>query len=158
MKKTLWLFIGFLFVGNLSMATERKKSSYVETPIELETKSGKLFGTLTTPEKFKNIPVVLIIAGSGPTDRDCNNPMMKSDAYKKLAHELAGKNIASVRYDKRGIAASEAAGKNEADLRFDDYVNDATDWITVLSHDERFTEVIIIGHSEGSLIGMLASG
>ncbi len=101
--------------------------------------------------------MALIIAGSGPTDRDGNNPMMKCDAYKKLAYGLAENNIASLRYDKRGIAESQAAGKNESDLRFDDYVNDAKDWIQLLKQEKRFSKVIVIGHSEGSLIGMIAA-
>jgi pimeloyl-ACP methyl ester carboxylesterase len=82
---------------------------------------------------------------------------MKNDAFKKLAHELAEKNIASVRYDKRGIAESKAAGKSEVDLRFDDYVNDAKEWIQLLKQEKRFSKVIVIGHSEGSLIGMMAA-
>ena len=132
-------------------------TTFVEKPITLETKTGQLFGTLTMPKSKAVVSVALIIAGSGPTDRDCNNPVMKNDAYKKLAYELAQKNIASVRYDKRGIAQSKDAGKSEADLRFDDYVNDAKAWISLLKQDKRFAKIIVIGHSEGSLIGMIAA-
>jgi len=82
---------------------------------------------------------------------------LKSDAYKKLAQQLALHNIAAVRYDKRGVALSMSAAKSESDLRFDDYVNDAKDWINLLKQDKRFTTVIVIGHSEGSLIGMIAA-
>ena len=131
--------------------------NYIETDIVLETKTGKLFGTLTTPKQFSKIPVALIIAGSGPTDRNCNNSMMKSDAYKKLAHELAEKNIATVRFDKRGIAASTAAGLSESELRFENYVTDANDWIQLLKKDKRFSKIAIIGHSEGSTIGIMAA-
>ncbi|MEI7597412.1 MAG: alpha/beta hydrolase [Bacteroidota bacterium] len=138
-------------------ASENVDTTVIETQIILKTKSGDIFGTLTTPKKISNISVALIIAGSGPTDRNCNNPMMKCDAYKKLAYGLADNNIASLRYDKRGIAESKAAGKSEADLRFDDYVNDAKEWIQLLKQDKRFSNVIVIGHSEGSLIGMIAS-
>jgi uncharacterized protein len=129
---------------------------YKETPIALTTATGQIFGTLTTPKEFSKIPVALIIAGSGPTDRDCNNPMMKCDAYKKLAHELSEKGIATVRYDKRGIAESHAAMKKETDIRFDDYISDAKEWIKLLKQDKRFSKVIVIGHSEGSLVGMIA--
>jgi pimeloyl-ACP methyl ester carboxylesterase len=129
-----------------------------ETKVILETKSGQIFGTLTTPNQFSKIPVALIIAGSGPTDRDGNGPMLKSNAYKKLAYGLAENNIASLRYDKRGIAESQAAMKKESDIRFDDYVNDAKEWIQLLKKDKRFSTVSIIGHSEGSLIGLLAAG
>jgi len=132
-------------------------TSVRETPVVLDTKTGQIFGTLATPKEFSKIPVVLIIAGSGPTDRDCNSPMLKSNAYKKLAYGLAENNIASLRYDKRGIAESKAAMKKESDIRFDDYVNDAKEWIQLLKKDKRFSKVIVIGHSEGSLIGMLAA-
>lgn len=131
--------------------------NYDETDIVLETPTGKIYGTLTTPKQFLKIPVVLIIAGSGPTDRNCNNSMMKSDAYKKIAHELAEKNIASVRYDKRGISASTAAGLSESELRFENYVKDAKDWIQLLKKDNRFSIITVIGHSEGSTIGMIAA-
>jgi alpha/beta superfamily hydrolase len=131
--------------------------NFIETEIVLETKTGKIFGTLTTPKTFSTIPVALIIAGSGPTDRNCNNSMMKSDAYKKLAHQLAQKNIASVRYDKRGIAASIEAGLSEADLRFENYIDDAKEWTALLKKDKRFSSTTIIGHSEGSTIGMIAA-
>jgi len=104
------------------------------------------------------MPVALIIGGSGPTDRDGNNPSdLKTDSYKELAHKLCGYNIATVLYDKRGIAKSWKALKSESDIRFEDGVNDASDWIQLLKSDPRFSKVIIIGHSEGSLIGMIAA-
>ncbi len=158
---------GMEFPMNLSQAGNEKleplkredtvNAVFKETPIVLHTGSGQIFGTLTTPKTFSKIPVTLIIAGSGPTDRDCNSSMMKCDAYKKLAFELAENGIASVRYDKRGIGESRAAMKSEAELRFDDYVNDAKEWVQLLKQDKRFSKVIVIGHSEGSLIGMMAA-
>lgn len=134
-----------------------KNAAFIETPIKLQTKTGQIFGTLTTPKTLKKGPLALIIAGSGPTDRNCNNPAMTCDAYKKLAYGLAENGIASLRYDKRGIAESVAAVENESDLLFDNYVNDAKDWIQLVKQDKRFTQIVVIGHSEGSLIGMLAA-
>lgn len=146
---------------NVSEKTEEAvidlNASYIETPIALQTKKGKLFGTLTTPKNLNNGPLAIIIAGSGPTDRNCNNPAMTNDAYKKLAQELADNSISSLRYDKRGIAESAAAVESESDLVFDDYVNDAKDWIQLVKQDKRFSQIVVIGHSEGSLIGMLAA-
>jgi len=136
---------------------EMKDTTLTETKVILETKSGQIFGTLTTPKALTDIPVALIIAGSGPTDRDGNSSVLKSNAYKKLAYGLAENNIASLRYDKRGIAESKGALINESDIRFNDYVNDASEWIKSLKKDKRFTKIIVIGHSEGSLIGMLAA-
>jgi alpha-beta hydrolase superfamily lysophospholipase len=102
---------------------------------------------------------VLIIAGSGPTDRDGNNAMIPghNDSLKMLAEALAQAGFASVRYDKRGIAESRAAAPDESQLRFDTYVTDAAAWIAQLKADPRFSSVAVIGHSEGALIGMLAA-
>ena len=126
-------------------------------PIVLETPSGKIRGTITIPESPKPIPVVLIIAGSGPTDRNGNNMFMKNNSLKMLGEELFKNNIATLRYDKRGIAESKDAGREEKDMRFDDLVKDAEGWITILKADKRFSKVIVAGHSEGSLIGMIAA-
>jgi pimeloyl-ACP methyl ester carboxylesterase len=139
------------------VATVETNPLWSESPLQLATKTGTIYGTLTLPKAFGKGPIALIIAGSGPTDRNCNNPSMTNDAYKKLAHELAEKGIASLRYDKRGIAESTAAVVSEASLVFYDYVQDALDWIQLLRGDKRFGQVTVIGHSEGSMIGILAS-
>ena len=157
MKKIKILFLIILSTITIVKAQLIKDSTYTETKITLETKTGKIFGSLITPKKFKTCPVALIIAGSGPTDRDGNNPMMKNNSLKYLAIELANKGIATLRYDKRGIAESKAAGLKEEDLRFENYINDAKDWIDLLKKDKRFISVSVIGHSEGSLIGMIAA-
>jgi pimeloyl-ACP methyl ester carboxylesterase len=156
MKKIINLIFILSFNILTVNASTNSDTTFVETKITLQTKTGEIFGTLTTPEKFAKIPVALIIAGSGPTDRDGNNPMMKNNSLKILASELSRNGIATLRYDKRGIAESKSAGKNEAEIRFDDLVNDAKEWIQLLKQDKRFSKVIVIGHSEGSLIGMLA--
>ncbi len=127
--------------------------------IVLETPTGKIFGTLQLPETSAKCPVVLIIAGSGPTDRDGNSPLLpgKNDSLKMISLGLAENGIASVRYDKRGIAASAGSMKNEADLRFDHYVDDVVTWVECLKADPRFSGVAVLGHSEGSLIGIAAA-
>ena len=115
--------------------------------------------TLTLPGNSAGSPVVLIIAGSGPTDRDGNSPPSlknSSNCYKLLAEELRKNGIASVRYDKRGIAGSQAAAKKESDLSIEIYIADTRGWIDLLSRDKRFSRIIVAGHSEGSLIGMVA--
>ena len=130
-----------------------------EQAISLDTGTGKINGSLALPAASGKVPVVLIIAGSGPTDRDGNSRALKlnSDSLKLLAEALAKAGLASVRYDKRGIAASAAAGPDEAELRFDTYVQDAAAWVRMLKTDGRFSAVAVLGHSEGSLIGMLAA-
>jgi len=117
-----------------------------------------LHGTLLVPANARPA-VALIIAGSGPTDRDGNTRLLsgKNNSLRYLAEALAERGIASLRYDKRGIGQSMTAGLQESDLRFDHFVDDAAAWGRKLAADRRFSSVVVIGHSEGSLIGMLAA-
>jgi len=130
-----------------------------EEPLRLETPTGTLAGTLALPGSSGKPPVVLIIAGSGPTDRDGNSAMLPgyNDSLKMLATALAEAGFASLRYDKRGVGASLAATPSESALRFDTYVIDAAAWIATLKADPRFGAVTVLGHSEGALIGMMAA-
>jgi pimeloyl-ACP methyl ester carboxylesterase len=118
-----------------------------------------LRGTLECPETAGAVCVVLIIAGSGPTDRDGNSTLLpgRNDHLKLLAEGLAAEGIASLRYDKRGIGKSTDSALKEEDLMMEDLVCDAVRLAEFLRDDERFSSVTVIGHSEGSLIGMLAS-
>lgn len=129
-----------------------------DVPCDLETPTGVLRGSLRLPDAPGPHPVALIVAGSGPTDRDGNPPRLPNDSLKQLAAALAAEGIASVRYDKRGVAASRAAAPAEKDLRFDHYVADAAAWIERLRADKRFRRVAIIGHSEGAAVAALAAG
>jgi pimeloyl-ACP methyl ester carboxylesterase len=99
----------------------------------------------------------LVIAGSGPTDRDGNQGKMKNNSLLAFGDSLVKRGIATLRYDKRGVGASKLAAPNESTLRFSDYVDDAAAWIKKLQQDKRFSNIYIAGHSEGSLIGMLAA-
>lgn len=131
-----------------------------EDAITLATATGKIAGTLTMPPGATGrVPVVLIIAGSGPTDRDGNSRALPgaNDSLKMLAQSLAKAGFASVRFDKRGVASSQQAGLRESDIRFDTYIDDAVAWLDLLKGDPRFSSVALIGHSEGSLIGMVAA-
>ena len=128
-----------------------------EKIVTLKTASGDLEGTLITPSSNSLKTIALIIAGSGPTDRDGNNPAMMNNSLKMLANELDKNGITSLRYDKRGIGKSQQAGLKETDLRFENYINDVKAWIDYLKNELKFNKIIVIGHSEGSLIGMIAS-
>jgi pimeloyl-ACP methyl ester carboxylesterase len=133
--------------------------SITESPVTLKTFSGSISGTLAMPKNGADkIPVVLIIAGSGPTDRDGNSPKLglTSNMYKMIANELGKNGYASLRYDKRLVGQSISSTK-ETELRFEDYVDDAVGLINMLNDDQRFSKIIILGHSEGSLVGMMAA-
>lgn len=127
---------------------------YASEPVVLKTETGNLYGELEIPESNFTGKVVLIIAGSGPTDRNGNSAIMqgKNNSLKMLAEDLAANGIGSLRYDKRGIGLSKEAMVSEAELTFEDFINDANEWIKMLVSDDRFTEVYVLGHSQGALI------
>jgi pimeloyl-ACP methyl ester carboxylesterase len=143
---------------SLTLFTGFVQATVLQRPITLDTGSGELFGSLLLPKSDTPVPVVLIISGSGPTDRDGNNTDGgRNDSLKRLAWVLAKHNIASVRYDKRGVAASLAATPNERNLSVEAYVADAEAWARKLKNDPRFSQLILLGHSEGALIATLAA-
>lgn len=141
-------FIYLLIITNSLKAQEEL--------ITLKTATGSLKGSIIVPAAKIKMPLVLLISGSGPTDRDGNNPNMTNNSLKMLAEELAKSGIASVRYDKRGVAASSDAVGDISAIRFEDMSDDAQAWLNLLSHDKRFSKIIVAGHSEGSLVGMVA--
>ncbi len=127
-------------------------------PVTLSTDMGEIHGTLLVPDNASRT-AVLIIAGSGPTDRNGNSSVtgIATNTYKMLADSLAARGYASLRYDKRGIAASMAAGADESQLTFEAYIDDAVAWAEWLAADERFDRVVLAGHSEGGLIALVAA-
>lgn len=147
----------FLLVVATLPCFAQSDSIFSESPLLLHTATGDIAGTLTYPIGLKKMPVALIHAGSGPTDRDGNNPVMQNNSLRMLAHALAQAGIASLRFDKRGLGESKGAAIAEADLRFEDLVQDAAGWLDLLAKDPRFSQRFLIGHSEGSLIGMMAA-
>jgi len=130
-----------------------------EQELALPTAWGQLAGTLLLPDSPGPWPAALLIAGSGPTDRDGNNPLLgtRIDNLKRLAQSLARHGIASLRYDKRGLAASVYPGLSEDALRFEHLVDDAVALAASLLEDERFGRIALVGHSEGALIAALAA-
>lgn len=149
------LLLIFLLCASLAQAAP---TSLVQWPMALRVPGGTLHGTLTLPGNDGPVPVVLMIAGSGPTDRDGNNPEgAHNDSLRLLARELAARGIASLRYDKRGVAASRAVAPREEELSVEAYVADAAAWGQLLKDDPRFSRLILLGHSEGALIASLAA-
>lgn len=130
----------------------------LQRPIDLDVAGGQLHGSLLLPQSTTPVPVVLIISGSGPTDRDGNNPDGGHNDYlRRLALLLAANNIASVRYDKRGVASGLPLAPDERMLNVESYVADAVAWGQKLHKDPRFSKLIILGHSEGALVASLAA-
>lgn len=127
----------------------------VSTEIALPAQPAPLHATLLAPDAPTAVAVIL--PGSGPTDRDGNSPLgVAASTYRLLAEGLAEQGIATVRIDKRGIAASTAAGPAEADLRFDAYAADARAWATEAASRASLPCAWLIGHSEGALVALKA--
>ena len=133
----------------------------IQTPptvsdLTLTAEPGVLAGTMI--DAGPGVPAAVIIAGSGPTDRDGNSPLGVQASYlRQLAEGLAAEGITTVRYDKRGIAGSASAAIAEADLRFDHLVADAREWADQLREETGQSCVWLIGHSEGALIAQSAA-
>ncbi|MFJ8260548.1 alpha/beta hydrolase [Rummeliibacillus sp. NPDC094406] len=136
---------------------EEQPLLYNELSIPVE--NGQLKSALQKPTKNeKSYPVAIIISGSGATDKDGNTAGMgKNDSLKMLAEGLADEGIASIRYDKRGIGENISLIKKEEDLSIEQYVDDVLKIMAYIKSNQQFKEIYIIGHSEGSLIGMLAA-
>lgn len=152
--------VGCILTSALTaVATQAQATRWTSEEVSLATLTGALLGTLTLPDMAPGFPLAVLIAGSGPTDRNGNTVGAPNGpaSLRLLAEGLAARGIASVRYDKRGIGASRAAGVRELDLRFDMLANDAADWVRKYRGDPRVTTITIVGHSEGSLLGMLAA-
>ncbi len=145
-----------LLAAILLPALAASPSPFTQETVTVDATGARLSGTLTFPPRKGPFPVALIVPGSGPIDRDGNAGQVRTDVYKLLAQGLAARGVATLRYDKRGVGAS-LTSMSEAQMRFDDEVNDALALTHYLESRKEFSSVSIIGHSEGSLIGILAA-
>jgi alpha-beta hydrolase superfamily lysophospholipase len=131
--------------------------AFTETPVEAEVENGPLRGTLLAPDGAAKAAIV-IIPGSGPTDRDGNSPLgVRASYLKMLAEALAGHGIASIRIDKRGIFQSRSTFPDPNAVTFDDYAADALAWVAVAKEKAGVDCVWLAGHSEGGLVALVAA-
>jgi hypothetical protein len=115
-----------------------------------------IHGTLLESADSNSV-LSIIISGSGPTDRDGNNTSSKSDYLKMLAEGLFENGVSSYRYDKRGVGNSIGNIQSGNDIKFIDYINDVVSIINHFKDTKEYKRIVVIGHSEGALIGMIAS-
>ncbi|MCC4214367.1 alpha/beta hydrolase [Leeuwenhoekiella parthenopeia] len=144
--KTLF-YVAFMLLGISS-----KGQDWIESEIRI---NELISGTLLTPPQ-KTDTLAIIIAGSGPTDRNGNQQMQQNNSLKKLAEGLTRKSIATYRYDKRILKLLRNNTLKEEELRFEDFVDDAVATINYFKNHD-YSTIILIGHSQGALIASLAA-
>lgn len=148
MKKLLFL----IFIFSLTAIGQNSEFHSEELHI-----TPLVDGTLLTPIIDGSQPLAIIIGGSGPTDRNGNQQMMQNNSLKFLAEGLYNKGIATFRYDKRIVKQMKKGTVNESDIHFGDFIDDAVEVLKYFQKDKRFSKIYIIGHSQGSLVGMVAA-
>lgn len=144
----------YLFLLILSVSVQYLGAQVTDT-IFVELSGVKIHTVLTKPSATTSTPLAIIIAGSGPTDLNGNQPMMQNNSLRLLSDGLVAQNIATLRFDKRAIAKSAIANFKEEDLTIDIFANDVVHLIE-FARDKGYSKIFIIGHSEGSLIGLIA--
>ncbi len=145
-------FLYFILCAQMCIAQE-----IVSENLHLYNDSIYLPGILSYPKLSGKLPLAIFIHGSGNGDRDGNQgTLVKSDHIKQLADSLNSHGIAFYRYDKRSATVENLNHFKMETFRIGDLANDADIAIQKFSKDTRFASLHLIGHSQGSLVGMLA--
>lgn len=117
--------------------------------VEFYAADALVHGTLTIPRGREDAPGVVLVAGSGPTDRDWNNPLLPGDGgtAQELAERMAQAGVAVLRYDKRGTGHTELPGN----IRWGDYLEELEEAVARLETAEEVDpqRLYVAGHSEG---------
>lgn len=143
--------------GGLTQKGQFIQDKYPEQKVSIKPDTIELHGTFLNPV-LKEVPLVIIIQGSGPTDRDGNNLYMSNNSLKYLAQRLYEQGIATLRFDKRGIAESGAGKIDESTMLFEDSGKDIVAWTEYIKKNlGNFSSVTLLGHSEGALHAILTA-
>lgn len=154
MKKIL---IFYLLSFNIIFSINAQNKVFVEKDYLVTISTSEIKGTLLTPNTIKKLPLVIFIAGSGPTDRNGNSTMTKNNSLKFLAEGLADQNIATYRFDKSILTTSKNVGFKEDSLRFEDEVEEVKELVQHFKKNKSFSKIYLMGHSQGSLVAILAA-
>ncbi len=146
-----------LFACLLSIVSCAQEINFSETEVSIPSEKITVKGSLIAPINDAKVPLVIIIPGSGPTDRNGNQAMMQNNSLKLLAEGLQKQNIASYRFDKSAIEWMKIEGFKQENASFDDFITDAIAVVNYFKSDNKFSKIIVAGHSQGSLVGMIAA-
>ena len=142
----------FILLISFSLGFSQETNNYSSEDISI---NPYVDGTLLTPNSKEKPKLAIIIGGSGPTDRNGNQNFLKNNSLKKLADSLSNHGIATFRYDKR-VVKQIKTGNIDKSTTFDDFVKDAVSVIEYFKKTKAYSKIYVIGHSQGSLVGMLA--
>jgi len=143
----------FLTLCLISIYTYSQEPTYTPKDITI---NAFIDGTLLIPTDIEKPNLAIIVAGSGPTDRNGNQNLLKNNSLKKLAEGLSKEGIATFRYDKR-IVKQIRRNNVDMNIRFDDFIIDAISILKHFKNSDAFNKVYIVGHSQGSLVGVVAA-
>lgn len=126
--------------------------------VKFKVEGGYIYGNLLEPRENPKDAIVIITAGSGPTDRDGNSPFLegRNDSLKYLAYQLKDKGIASFRYDQRSSGKSYKS-LTDPNIKFDHLVEDLVECIKYIKEKKEYKTIYLIGHSQGAFISVLAA-
>lgn len=150
MKKLISFLLVVLYFGS----TYAQDKNVVSEDLSI---TPLIDGTLLLPDPSEAAPMVIIIGDSGPVDRNGNQMMMKNNALRFLAEGLSREGIASFRYDKRLVKIMKKGAMDESKINFSDFIEDANAIISHFKNDKRFSKIYVLGHGQGSLVGMIAA-
>jgi len=153
MKNRIIILLLFLF----PLLTNSQEKLFTETEVNIPTNSVTINGTLLTPKSEEKVPLIIIIPGSGPTDRDGNNITLKNNSLKYLSENLSSKKIATYRFDKSVLSLTKDDKEKIDSLTFDTFIDEAKSIIKYFKLSENYTKIIVAGHSQGSLVGIISS-
>ncbi len=151
MKNLIYIL---LFATNIAVG---QTHNFTATEVDIPAEKITLNGTLLTPNNVKNSKLLIIIPGSGPTDRNGNQGLIQTNATKYLAEALSDKNIATYRYDKSVLAYIKQKNFKEKNVRFDDFIDEAKSVVNYFKSKNQYSKIIIAGHSQGSLVAMFVA-
>ena len=152
-------FIILFFSIHLSFAQDPFGKETFQKPNTKNQKvniTSQIKGTLTVPETDRAVPLVIFIPDQGVVDRNGNDMRSKHFAYKQLADSLFANNIATYRYDKRTFTQVKNRRVDNNTI-LEDFVTDAKKVIGAFAEGRRFSKIVVLGHGQGSLVGMLAA-
>ena len=134
-----------------------QKVKFTETEVNIPSEKITVNGALIEPENGEKVPLVIIIPGSGPSDRNGNVGMVKNNSLKLLAEGLKDHNIATYRYDKSALEWMKIKDFKEENGSFDDFIADAKSVVNYFKNTDKYSKIIIAGYSQGSLVGMITA-